>query len=199
MHYTQKIKGHSAGDSYKVSLLSWLKIISSKFLLGQPNEIHCLLSPFLTYLACDTKIQSSTRLCLKKGWVCTKSRTIGLISWTVLTVWCPGLQFLCILASINLSWLERVKVNRGTGFCRIFATRKLQTIWNCYDRAVLLWSRPIVLDTTSSKGLGSSKFCCKDSAKPCIERRCFFVKNQHTRYRLIFKFHLLEWDLDIVH
>ena len=33
----------------------------------------------------------------------------------------------------------------GTGFCRIFATGMFQTSSKCYDRAVLLWSRPIVL------------------------------------------------------
>ena len=36
----------------------------------------------------------------------------------------------------------------GTGFCRIFATGMFQTSSKCYDRAVLLWSRPIVLATT---------------------------------------------------
>jgi len=29
----------------------------------------------------------------------------------------------------------------GTGFCRMFATRPA---WNCYDRAILLWSQAIV-------------------------------------------------------
>ena len=59
--------------------------------------------------------------------------------------------------------------NRNTGFCRIFATGMFQTSSKCYDRAVLLWSRPIVLATTlpNKEGSWSSRFCCKDSAKPC--------------------------------
>ena len=43
----------------------------------------------------------------------------------------------------------------STGFCRIFATGMFQTSSNCYDRAVLLWSRPIVLATTLPNKEGS--------------------------------------------
>ena len=39
----------------------------------------------------------------------------------------------------------------STGFCRIFATRMFQTSSKCYDRAVFLWSRPIVHGYYSSK------------------------------------------------
>ena len=39
-----------------------------------------------------------------------------------------------------------------TGFCRIFAAGMFQT---SYDRAVLLWSRPIVLATTLPNKEGS--------------------------------------------
>ena len=39
----------------------------------------------------------------------------------------------------------------GTGYCRIFATGMFQTSSKCYDRAVLLLSRPIVLFQNKEK------------------------------------------------
>ena len=54
----------------------------------------------------------------------------------------------------------------GTGFCRIFATGKFQTSSKCYDRAVLLWSRPIVLATTLPNKEGSWVF------KVLLQRFC---------------------------
>ena len=42
-----------------------------------------------------------------------------------------------------------------TGFCIIFATGMFQTSSKYYDRAVLLWSRPIVLATTLPNKEGS--------------------------------------------
>ena len=47
------------------------------------------------------------------------------------------------------------EVHKHTGFCRIFATGMFQTSSKCYDRAVLLWSRPIVLATTLPNKEGS--------------------------------------------
>ena len=53
-----------------------------------------------------------------------------------------------------------------TGFCRIFATGMFQTSSKCYDRAVLLWSRPIVLATTLPNKEGSWVF------KVLLQRFC---------------------------
>ena len=46
-------------------------------------------------------------------------------------------------------------IDTATGFCRIFATAMFQTSSKCYDRAVFLWSRPIVLATTLPNKEGS--------------------------------------------
>ena len=54
-----------------------------------------------------------------------------------------------------------------TGFCRIFATGTAQNVMielYCCGPGLLFW----LLFFQIRKGLGSSRFCCKDSAKPCI-------------------------------
>ena len=50
--------------------------------------------------------------------------------------------------------------------CRIFATGMFQTSSNCYDRAVLLWSMPIVLATALPNKEGSWVF------KVLLQRFC---------------------------
>ena len=71
----------------------------------------------------------------------------------------PGLLFWLLFFQIRKglgSWVFKVLLQR---FCktlyRIFATGMFQTSSKCYDRAVLVWSRPIVLVTILPNKEGS--------------------------------------------
>ena len=82
-------------------------------------------------------------------------------------------SFVCIVTTtLTFAFYSLTTNLKNSGFCRIFATRMFQTSSKCYDRAVLLWSRPIVLATTlpnkeGSWVLGLQGSVAKDSAKPC--------------------------------
>ena len=72
----------------------------------------------------------------------------------------------------------------STGFCRIFATGMFQTSSKCYDRAVLLWSRSIVLATTLPNKEGSWVLGLQGSVAKILQNPvCRSIATQQPRDR----------------
>ena len=55
-----------------------------------------------------------------------------------------------------------------TGFCRIFAIGMFQTSSKCYDRAVLLWSRPLATTLPKGRVLGLQGSVAKILQNPVL-------------------------------
>ena len=87
-----------------------------------------------------------------------------------------GIGLICLHSHYNLDICILQFDNQLEKLCQCYrvlqnlCTRNVPTSSKCYDRAVLLWSSLLfwLLLFQIRKGLGSSRFCCKDSAKPCM-------------------------------